>query len=303
MVCSRPEPSTQPLNGPPGEDAAGNRAWDCFACFQSPSSCGQGLSTGRRGLVNAPGDGMSVSPGRDILSRDWSGSPKMRDSMDRPKQPESMADFFDARSDGYDDHMRQSVSDFDAFYESIASPIPRTNRPIRVLDLGGGTGLELDSIFARAPCARITVIDLSAGMLARLRDRHDERLDQLTVVQRSYLEVPLQKSVYEYAIAVMTLHHLLPRRRSWLYRKIRTALQSGGTYIEGDWMVSSSEERAYLSRCREIGGTADTWADGRYHVDVPLATESVKDLLLEAGFSTVETVWRGEGTAVVAACH
>ena len=223
--------------------------------------------------------------------------------MDRAKQPERMADFFDARSDGYDDHMRRSISDFDAFYESIASPIPRTNRPIRVLDIGGGTGLELDSVLARAPHAWITVIDLSGGMLARLRDRHHERLDQLTLVQGSYLEIPFGESAYEHAIAVMTLHHLLPATRRRLYQRIRRALKSRGTYIEGDWVVSGPEERAYRSHRRGMGGSVDGWADGRYHVDIPLTIESVTALLLEAGFSTVKTLWQGEGTALVAACH
>lgn len=221
--------------------------------------------------------------------------------MDGGEEPEKMADFFDARSDGYDEHMRRSVSDFHAFYESIASPISKTSRAIRILDIGCGTGLELEGIFTRAPNARVTAVDLSEGMLANLRKTHEERLDQLAVVKGSYLEVPLGESVYEYAVAVMTLHHLLPDRRRQLYDRIKKALKPGGTYIEGDWVVSQPEERRYLSRFEEMMGTQERIGDGQHHIDAPLAVESVMDLLLEAGFSSVNPVWRAEGTAVLAA--
>lgn len=67
---------------------------------------------------------------------------------------EEMAAFFDRRAEGYDAHMREAVEDFDAFYNAVAAIVTPTGAPIRILDLGAGTGAELGGIFRRAPRAR-----------------------------------------------------------------------------------------------------------------------------------------------------
>ena len=76
-----------------------------------------------------------------------------------------MARFFDERADTYEGHMRPLVSDL---YDVIVSPIPITEEPISVLDLGCGTGLEFKAIFAKAPNALVTGVDVSEKMLSRL---------------------------------------------------------------------------------------------------------------------------------------
>lgn len=219
-------------------------------------------------------------------------------TAETPAPPERMADFFDARSESYDEHMERSVSAFRRFYDSVAEPIPETDEAVKILDIGCGTGLELDAMFQRAPNALITAIDISQGMLTELRKRHQARSDQLTLIIGSYLEVPFGDAAYDYAVAVMTLHHLLPARKLELYRKIMCALRPGGTYIEGDWVVSPEEERHYLSRYVETQRHLDPGGEGGYHVDVPLSLETERSLLIEAGFSSVDVIWRAEGNAV-----
>ncbi|MEA3377329.1 MAG: class I SAM-dependent methyltransferase [Chloroflexota bacterium] len=197
--------------------------------------------------------------------------------------------------------MERSISDFHRFYESIARPISETDAAVQILDIGCGTGLELEAIFKKAPNALVTALDLSPGMLRELRKRYEVRLDQLTVIRESYLEVPLGEGDYDYAVGVMTLHHLLPARKKALYRRIRRALNRGGLYIEGDWVVSLEEERRYLSEYRERCGHLETSDEGGYHIDVPLSLETEKHLLLKAGFSSVDVIWQANGNGVYVA--
>ena len=91
--------------------------------------------------------------------------------MTESKRPERMADFFDTRADGYDEHMKANVESFDAFYVAVADAVPETDEPIDLLDLGVGTGLELAAVFKRARNVRMTGIDVSSEMLSRLRTR------------------------------------------------------------------------------------------------------------------------------------
>ena len=48
---------------------------------------------------------------------------------------EKMEDFFTARVNGYDEHMKSNIEDADSFYKYTAILLPTENRAI-VLDLG-----------------------------------------------------------------------------------------------------------------------------------------------------------------------
>ena len=73
-------------------------------------------------------------------------------SEENQEKVEEMAAFFDARAAGYDDYMRDSIfpdAEFAQFYQAMSSPIEKTDEPLHILDLGCGTGLEIEA--RRAP--------------------------------------------------------------------------------------------------------------------------------------------------------
>jgi len=51
---------------------------------------------------------------------------------------EKMVDFFTARVNGYDEHMKSNIEGADSFYKYTASLLPTENRT-NILDLGCGT--------------------------------------------------------------------------------------------------------------------------------------------------------------------
>lgn len=221
---------------------------------------------------------------------------------------ELMAEFFDRRVDGYEEHMREILPAFDEFYSSVAGQIPATGEPLSILDLGCGTGLELDFIFARVPNAVITAVDLSAEMLAKLKAKLERarRGPQVEIVHGSYLTMPFPARGFDYAVSVQTMHHFAPHVKRCLYSRIADALQARGMYIEGDYVVSPDEERSLLARYAELveslraGGAVgeDELMDGKYHIDIPLSIQSQVAVLREAGFADVEVVSE-QGAAAV----
>jgi tRNA (cmo5U34)-methyltransferase len=212
-----------------------------------------------------------------------------------------MSDFFDVRAESYDEHMHQNVDNFEKFYSTIAKSLPTTNDEIQILDLGCGTGLELNEIFKRVPNAHITGIDLSENMLAQLRKKYVYRLAQIKLVQGSYLDISFGENKFDYVISVMTVHHLLKEKKLKLYKKIYRTLKKNGKYIEADYVVSDEKERRVLAQKSKVADFCKGKIDGRYHVDIPMSIKTLCNLLCVVGFSNVTVVWDQMEAAILEA--
>lgn len=85
---------------------------------------------------------------------------------------EEMSAFFTRRVEGYDEHMLQNVAGCAEGYALLAQNLPDGAED--VLDLGCGTGLELDAMLAERPDLRVTGVDLTQAMLDELKKKHPE---------------------------------------------------------------------------------------------------------------------------------
>lgn len=201
---------------------------------------------------------------------------------------EKMDAFFEARLDGYEAHMLANIQSAEEFYPFTAACLP--DMPgARILDLGCGTGLELDWYFPRNPGAQVTGIDLSAGMLAALREKHPEK--NLDLICGSYFAVPLGEGCFDAAVSVESLHHFTQAEKILLYTKLRKALKPGGYFILTDFFsLSDGEEQAHRAAyLREKA--AQRLPDGEfYHFDTPLTVAHEQEALEKAGFACVEVL-------------
>ena len=200
---------------------------------------------------------------------------------------EKMGAFFDARLDGYDEHMMTAIAGAAEFYPFTARLLPR-EEGVRILDLGCGTGLELGEYFELNPTAHITGIDLAPGMLRALAEKFPER--KLELICGSYFDVPFGAG-YDGAVSVESLHHFTKAEKIPLYRKLRAALKPGGAFVLTDYFSLSDEEeqhhRAELLRLKGEQGIAD---GEFYHYDTPLTVQHETEALLAAGFAAVEVL-------------
>lgn len=200
---------------------------------------------------------------------------------------ETMGGFFDRRVDSYEDHMRP----WRAYYRWLGELIPAQAETL--LDLGCGTGLELDEIFRLHPDIRVTGIDLAPGMLARLREKHPER--KLTLTVGDYLTVPLAPCAFDVAVAFETLHHFPPETKLGLFRRIFAALRPGGMLLEGDYIAESDEMETYLFQELARRRARQHVPEGTFvHFDTPLTLAHELSLLRQAGFTAEVLGYRGE---------
>lgn len=201
---------------------------------------------------------------------------------------EKMGEFFDRRLDDYDAHQLNCIDSAREFLCFTAEHLPQ-EPGCTVLDLGCGTGLELEHYFPRNPTARITGIDLAPGMLQRLREKFPGKVIRL--IEGSYFDVPFERSMYDAAVSVESLHHFTAEKKLPLYQKLAPALKPGGFFLLTDYFALSEEEERHhrneLLRLKAEQGISD---DSFFHFDTPLTVAHEVDCLRAAGFTAVEVL-------------
>ena len=212
---------------------------------------------------------------------------------------EKMSDFFKERLDGYDEHMLTEIEGAAEFYAFTSAELPMETE-CRILDLGCGTGLELERYINANPAAQITGIDLSAEMLDKLKEKFPD--NNLNLICGSYFDVSFGENCFDAAVSVESLHHFTAEAKLTLYRKLYSSLKQGGYFILTDYFAESEEaEREYFDNLHRLKKEQGIDDNEFYHYDTPLTVGHEINVLSDAGFSKVEILHKWGATCCVKA--
>lgn len=182
--------------------------------------------------------------------------------------------FFNGKIDSYDDvhseYMKTKVL--------LADNLDKSAK--KILDLGGGTGLELIHLFELFPEAEVTVIDITENMLEKLKTRNFA--DKVKTICGDFFEVPFGED-FDAVITTSAFHHFKKNEKIQLLKKIKECLKEGGQFINCDLIALSPEEEA--AQLEELeNNTNDT-----KHIDTPLTIENEIDALEKSGFKQISS--------------
>lgn len=213
----------------------------------------------------------------------------LRDTEDVPL--EEMSDFFAKRLDDYEERM----SIWEKSYRLVAEAVPDECR--KILDLGCGTGLELDQIWKKDPNIEVTGVDLCRDMLEKLSTKHPDK--RFTAVCQDYFQYDPGHEQWDAVVSFESLHHFLPERKKELYGKIYRSVKAGGVFILGDYIACCDEEETllrdvYLSRRKRSAIPEDRFV----HFDIPLTMAHETSLLQSAGFQ-IEDIMDEDAAVIV----
>lgn len=211
---------------------------------------------------------------------------------------EKMDEFFDRRADTYDDHMLVELQ-LAEFYQEIADCFPAGHGIRSLLDLGCGTGLELELLYKKIPDLKVTGIDMAQGMLNVLKTKYDAKAPKL--ICGSYFETDLGVNRYDFALSTYSLHHFSKEEKTGLYRKIYASLRPGGLFVLGDYTCKTRAEQLFYQEENERLRTENGISGGFWHYDTPFTAEAEIGLLKAAGFPAVELRREWESTSIIAA--
>lgn len=199
---------------------------------------------------------------------------------------EKMDKFFENRLSGYDEHMLTSIDSAGEFYKFTAALLPRKTEA-GILDLGCGTGLELQEYFLLNPDVKITGIDLSKGMLEVLAAKFPDK--DLRLICGSYFDVELETEKYDAAVSVESLHHFTSERKLSLYKNLLRSLKPNGYFVLTDYFAESDAlEKEYFENLAKLKHEQGISDDEFYHYDTPLTAEHEITILKKAGFTEIK---------------
>jgi len=206
----------------------------------------------------------------------------------KEEELEAMDSFFEVRLPGYETHMQVWEKDYQRMADFVLEEAGRRTlrTPVQLLDLGCGTGLELEEIWKREAALQVTGIDLCKAMLDKLSQKGKGR--NLELICADYFQQDFGSGRWEIIISFESLHHFLPEKKSGLYQKIYKALKKDGVFICGDYFACCEEEEALLREVYLEKRKRSSIPETEFvHFDIPLTLEHEAELLEGAGFQEI----------------
>jgi tRNA (cmo5U34)-methyltransferase len=215
-------------------------------------------------------------------------------------------------------HFEQEAREFDRiivtlipYYpkmvESLVLAIPfAASAPIRVLDLGCGTGTIAKQVLERFPNAQVTCLDLAANMIAMARQKL-ANYPRVSYVQEDFTEMDGSET-YDVVVSSLALHHLAADvEKRQFFRRIYLSLRPGGIFYNADVVLGTSDflQRMYMQQwrafmCRGISReeVEGKWIPNYEAEDHPANLIEQLAWLTEAGFTDVDVLWKYYNFAV-----
>ena len=216
--------------------------------------------------------------------------------------------WFDRWVDTYDADRRVLIPCFDDFYGTAAevAALGRSG-PVRVLDLGAGTGLLSSVLAGVLPEASFLLLDEAPAMLERASERLAPLGDRVVTVVAD-LRDDLPAGPFDVIASALAIHHLDDAGKADLYRRAAERLAPGGVLVNAEQVAGPTPamdqhfKELWRRHCRAAGATEEVLAgaDARMAIDLPASVPVQLSMLEGAGLVDVACVFQSWRFAVIA---
>ena len=215
---------------------------------------------------------------------------------------------FDALAADYDQRLVAHMPAYDEMHDAIMALLPDDDGPVRVLELGVGTGALTRRVLQHFARGAVVGYDLSKEMLARARPKlafADARVE----LHHADISNASFRGPFDAVVSAIAVHHVPPRSKPKLFHRLFEALRPGGVLILGDAFRAPSAELDEVYRrqaAKEVERRGmDQQARDSFHrrADRSGGTQArVEDYLRwlrQAGFVSVDCAWKRFNLGVV----
>lgn len=211
---------------------------------------------------------------------------------------------FDNTASTYDRDRARLIPGCDTFYRWAVDLIP--DGASEIVDLGAGSGLLTVLVRQRFPLAHIHLIDFSAAMLDRARERLAGDAN-LTFTQADYATEPLPARVCA-VVSSLSIHHLDDPGKARIFQRVYEALRPGGVFVNAEQVAGPTPEldaryrELWLRQVRAAGAGEQQIADSLYRQQEDRCADVGRQLLWmrQAGFADADCWYKEARFAVIA---
>lgn len=214
---------------------------------------------------------------------------------------------FEEEAAQYDGIIKNLIPYYHQMVEALVNTMPFSrSKDIEVIDLGCGTGTISKAIKDAYPKAKITCVDISQKMLQIAADRLGEEKDT-AYINSNFYDFSFDKK-YDAVVSSLALHHLVTKAdKLEFYKKIYSALNNGGIFINADVVLASDDilQERYMQQwksymCKNVpqNEVDNKWIPTYYEEDRPISMMEHFEMLKASGFKVMDLIWKYYNFAV-----
>ncbi|NYT03323.1 MAG: methyltransferase domain-containing protein [Candidatus Methanofastidiosa archaeon] len=214
---------------------------------------------------------------------------------------------FEEEASEFDSIILKLVPHYTQMIETLVSAIPFDNKdPIKIIDLGCGTGYVSMNIKERFPNSSLTCLDFAENMIVKAKIRLGKYKD-VTFILKDIRKFEFDKK-YHAVVSSLALHHLETKKdKIKFYKKIFDALEPGGVFYNADIILGSNQylHQLYISKWKEFmerslpgNEIEDTWMVKHHKEDRPEILLDQLSWLEDIGFKEIDVLWKYYNFAV-----
>lgn len=206
---------------------------------------------------------------------------------------------FEDEAREFDEIILRLIPQYPQMLDALVSALPfDCSRPVRVIDLGCGTGTLAALVFQKFPKAEVTCLDLAENMIGLAR----AKLAQYPLAQYVVGDFESFEGEFDAIVSSLALHHLVTDAdKERFYRRIHERLLPDGVFYNADVILGSTDflQTIYMKKWREFMSRKmsseeieNKWIPKYEDEDRPTTLIKHLDWMKEIGFVDVDVVWK-----------
>jgi len=208
----------------------------------------------------------------------------------------------------FDEIIIKLIPYYDQMIDALVNALPfDKQQPIRIIDLGCGTGTISLAIKKQFPNAIITCLDMAPNMLEMTNSKLTQYGDDIEYIEAAFADDNFAQK-YDAVVSSLALHHLVTDNdKQNYYKLIYESLNPGGVFYNADVILGESEAQQieYLEKWKEFmlrsvseEEIENKWLVKYYDEDHPAKLSDHLRWLEQTGFKDFQTIWQYYGGAV-----
>ena len=217
----------------------------------------------------------------------------------KPISESSTEEFYNDLASSYNDIIYRCAPRYEEMQATLVEYIPKDLCPLRILDLGCGTGNLTIRVLDAFPTASVVALDLSAEILEVCRQQCGT--DRVSYVQQDFNSLDLTASEYDLVVSSIAIHHVDDQAKIKLFEHVYASLKRGGVFTYVDQFrgetsgIYTQHMKIWKQFADEKGVPSEEWDMWMAHQDKHDFHASISDQmewLTDTGFQHVDCLWR-----------